>query len=234
MSIEKEKEKVKVEWSRKQKRCYQRINTFADYFRGRDYQLLRMDLTSSEESDYGKIGEHFNTLLKRIKRKYPYEVEVFRVKTKEGFGVIHAILAVRFRDGRKEGVWIDQGWLSENWQDIHKAKVVFVKRIRGKDKDQKRVACYLVNQYISGQSFDNYSWSRKNIFPISKVWASFKELIRDFMAYKSWVFGSDLLVELGRDLMVSVWKNIVVKGYCFVGRGVFFLSDGSVDVVINK
>jgi hypothetical protein len=75
-------------------------------------------------------------------RKWGIKLEYWRVKTSEGYGVLHVLLS---------SPYIPQPWLKRNWQEIHGAEIVDIRMIKGK----KRLTRYLIGQYLSKQE-DNY------------------------------------------------------------------------------
>jgi hypothetical protein len=75
-----------------------------------------MDLTTAEGGDPSKLSDHFEELNRRIKRKTGLEdIQYWKMTTREGNGVIHAILAGNV------SLYVDQKWLSEEWEKIHGA-----------------------------------------------------------------------------------------------------------------
>ena len=58
--------------------------------------------------------------MKRIKRSFGCQFEYIKIKTREGNGVLHVIYA---------GPYIPQPWLSRNWEEIHGAKVVHIRKM---------------------------------------------------------------------------------------------------------
>ena len=166
-------------WSRQQKRCYQRVLTFLYYNESKSRRMAFVTLTSSPESDASLIMIHFQNLRKRLRRR-DIEFEYFNVKTKEGNGVLHLLFAFTSHKG-----YISQKWLSKTWQEIHKAKIVFISKYRY--KTAKKLSRYLVSQYVSGQSgFDRYSWSRKELSGFVKCWHYLKRWYSGQGLYHVW------------------------------------------------
>lgn len=143
---EENRRKFKSTWSKKQKRCYHRILSGlkrAD-FKGDHVRFIT--LTSSDVSSYALLNRHFETLKKRIRRKFG-RFEYVKVRTNEGYGVLHILY---------RGSFISQKWLSYAWADIHFASIVWISKVRG---SVKRIARYVVGQYVAGQSFLRMSCS---------------------------------------------------------------------------
>lgn len=136
-------------WSNKQRRCYHRIMSgykLSQFFGGR---LRFMTLTTSNEGRNNDLKKDFNTLVKRIRRRYG-RFEYLRVRTGEGHGVLHILY---------RGTFIPHSWLQSQWIDIHHSWNVDI-------RDTQRYHCsYVVNQYLCGQSaFVRYSATASWIF----------------------------------------------------------------------
>ena len=179
--VEFEKE-AKPGWSRKQKRCYHRLNSLLIFWQAFDYQILRVDLTSSKESNLLDIRKNHRKLRDRIEREFGFEgIEDFIVETSEGVGaVLHCVWAWKPKKVMKNiSFYIDYEWLSKEWNLIHKAWAVSIKRYDKKSLfTRKRVSRYVVSQYVSGQSGFvrySYSWKRTLGFPIVTYWKLFKD-----------------------------------------------------------
>ena len=179
--LEFEKE-AKQEWSRKQKRCYHRLNSLLILWQASGYQLLRVDLTSSPESKLEDIRKNHRALRRKIEREYGFDnIEDFVVETSEGVGaVLHCVWAWKPRKVMKcIDFYIPYEWLSAEWLRLHKAWSVSIKRY---DKEsaltRQRVTRYVVSQYVSGQSGFvrySYSWKRTLGFPLVEFWKKFKD-----------------------------------------------------------
>jgi hypothetical protein len=133
-------------WSAKQKRAYQRLLSGLTRAKTLGKKVRFMTLTSSPNSSFSELNEHFQVLRKRIKRKFGVKIDYIKFKTNEGYGVLHVIFV---------GSFIPQQWLSRNWEEIHGAKIVDVREVRG----EKRLARYLISNYLVTQTFVRMSWS---------------------------------------------------------------------------
>jgi hypothetical protein len=139
------------------------------------YSILRLDLTTAVGGDPRLLREHFKVLRKRIERKLKRPLEYWALDTSEGKGVLHTVVASSSEFG---SLFIEQGWLSEQWEDIHGARVAWVRRMQGGNDDKKRVARYLVTQYMNDQDAArrvSYSWKRTLGVPIRPLWRQFIE-----------------------------------------------------------
>jgi hypothetical protein len=127
-----------------------------------------MTLTSSERSDKRALSRHFQTLRKRIEHAFGVKLEYWKLNTNEGHGVIHAIF---------KGCYVPQRWLSDAWKQIHGARVVDVRALRN---SPRRLANYLVGNYLCKQSYERMSWSWGWVFRgFCEVWKKqFSELYK--------------------------------------------------------
>lgn len=161
---------------RKRRATYQRLMTLLNRWEYQRRSIIRMDLTTANGGDPSKLSDHYEELIRRIKRKTGVEdIQYWKMTTREGNGVIHAILAGNV------SLYVDQKWLSEEWEKIHGAIIVYVKRYRGGSLSRGRVSRYLVSQYMAGQDAQAHvSWTWKTTFnvPIVRFWKQFKAASR--------------------------------------------------------
>ena len=147
-------------WSTKQKRAYQRLLSGLTRAKALGKRVRFMTLTSSPESRYKELTRHFQVLRKRIERAFG-KIKYMKFNTNEGYGVLHVVYM---------GPFIPQRWLSRNWNEIHGAKIVDVRKIRG----EKRLARYLISNYLVTQTFVRMSWSWGWVFRgFVGVWKQF-------------------------------------------------------------
>ncbi len=171
-------------WTKQQKRIYHRVNSALTFWEARSYQIRWVMLSSSGESDAKLLAQHHRELLRRAGRQLRFqEVEWFYVITREGFGVIHAFWAWRPKDGEGHRVfWIPQAWLSERWQAIHKAEVVWIAAYKNVGRSRRRVSRYVVTQYVAEQDAlvrMGWSWHRTFGVPLARYWQTFKAVHRN-------------------------------------------------------
>lgn len=189
-----------MNWTSKQTRCWSRLKLIFYYAAWKGHDLRFMTLTSSKHSP--DIHTSFRKLVKRI--RYRYETfEYLAVKTDEGYGVYHIV----FR-----GSYIPFKWLQKTWIEIHNAFMVNIKFVRNYPK---KLASYMVNQYMSAQNmFNRYSWSWFLVFRgfIGKWKHGLKACEYDFNKMDR-VFN-------GEKLLVSV----------YTGDWYIFIKDGGVCV----
>ena len=132
-------------WSKKQKRAFHRLLSGLKRARALGKTVRFMTLTSSPTSKWRKINPHFQVLRKRIDRNFG-KIDYIKFRTNEGHGVLHIVFV---------GPYIPQGWLSRNWNEIHGAKIVDIRKVNG----EKRIARYLISNYLVTQTFVRMSWS---------------------------------------------------------------------------
>jgi hypothetical protein len=181
-------------WTTQQKRCYQRVLTCLKFFeikaRLDGLGMVRVDLTSSPDSSYADLMIHFQILRKRLERR-GIKIEYFNVKTQEGHGVLHQIWLIT--SGQK---WISQEWLSDAWDDVHKAFRVWISKYRPSDRSRKKVSHYFVGQYVTSQKgFDRYSWSRRYLSGFVGVWNFLKQFYEGkylYLVWSRWLGGQTL------------------------------------------
>lgn len=152
-------------WSVKQKRAFQRLLSGLTRAKALGKKVRFMTLTSSPNSSFSELNKHFQVLRKRVKRKFGVKIDYIKFKTNEGCGVLHVIFV---------GAFIPQRWLSCNWEDIHGAKIVDVREVRG----EKRLARYLISNYLVTQTFVRMSWSWGWVF--RGFVSTWKRFIRKF------------------------------------------------------
>jgi hypothetical protein len=118
-----------------------------------------LSLTSSPESPKD-LHRSFSAFVKRVRREYgKFEYVSIRESTLSGLGHVHAL----FR-----GCYLPHEWVKSNWQDIHKAKIVYLEKVYGKKRE---VACYLA-KYLGKESDNRY-----------RFWCSSKWCFRGFVGF---------------------------------------------------
>jgi hypothetical protein len=166
-------------WSRQQKRAYQRVLSFLKYNEKKGRKVSWVTLTSAPESEPKLLMIHFQILRKRLSRR-GIEFEYFNVRTSEGYGVLHLLFAFKTRKWH-----ISQNWLSKNWEKIHGAPIVWIKKYRY--KTAKRMSRYIVGQYCASQKgFQRYSWSRKELSGFVRAWYFLKKFYEGRKLFRIW------------------------------------------------
>jgi hypothetical protein len=182
------------------------------------YQVRHTILTTAAGGSPRKLAVHFRELMRRVEQKYNYESMAHaKVRTEEGNGTLHVMLAWK---GRRV-FWIDQKWLSEEWERIHGARVVYIKAINGK-AHAKSVARYVATQYIAKQTGKTYFSANRQFFgfPLEKAWKAFRVSAGRHLGKSgiaAWgMFLAGKIVELSTGI---VWDIAQVRGDpTFIGR----------------
>ena len=181
-------------WSAKQKRAYQRLLSGLTRAKALGNKVRFMTLTSSPNSSFSELNEHFQVLRKRIERTFGVKIDYIKFKTNEGYGVLHVIFV---------GAFIPQQWLSHNWEEIHGAKIVDVREVRG----EKRLARYLISNYLVTQTFVRMSWG----------W-----VFRGFVGMWKW-----FVRKYGYPLCIKRWTSFLSSKVLFWKQKGLFLELGS-------
>lgn len=202
-------------WSRKQKRHYQTIMSVLHRWEHRSMSVVWVMLTTGKGGDRRKLREHLWELERRVCRERgKSKIEHVVVDTTEGNGVLHILWAA------EGSLYVDQAWLSSEWEKIHGARYVWISRYRKGTRG--RLSRYMVSQYMSGQAGAGVriSWSWKTTFtvPIKAAWRAIKRASPS--SHK-------------RDL-IALWErflcgeSLFLNGWCFsleTFRGVRLLMD---------
>ena len=172
---------IPASWSRAQKRCYQRLNSWLLVQESRKIGVLFVTLTSSPLSAGRSLSADHRELRRRVYRRCAStlgagELLHFTVETTEGNGVLHLLWAWRPQGSPEPcAFYLPHRWLSKEWDRVHKAPVVVVKRYRYGSR--QRLGRYCVAQYLSDQrsAFVGYRYSRGSFpFPVAAAWARVK------------------------------------------------------------
>ena len=161
-------------WGKKHRRQFQRLMTLLYRWESMGLSIVRLDLTTAVGGDPKLMTKHYEMLRRRIERKIGKRVHYWWVQTQEGNGVLHTLMAA------EGSLYVEQEWLSEEWEEIHGAKIVYIKRYKKGTYSRRRVSKYLVSQYLAGQLGNvrmGWSWKRTFNIPISKAWKLFCRLL---------------------------------------------------------
>lgn len=147
--------------SAKTKRAFQRLVSGFTRARFRGDRLRFLTLTTAVGGSVELMRRHFQTLRKRIEHHFHFKAEYWSIRTNEGNGVLHLVF---------KGRYVPQWWLSQVWLAIHGAGIVDIRVLKD---SPRRLANYLVSQYLGHQSFERMSWSWGWVFRgFCGVWAS--------------------------------------------------------------
>ncbi len=166
---------ARLRWSRQQKRVYQESMSYLTFWQAHGYMVLWVMLSSAVPGGLQTLTRHFQRLREEIERKLGFEgLEFLAVKTREGNGVIHGYLA--WKGARV--FYIPQVWLSQTWERIHGARVVWVAKVKPGKGHRSKLSRYIVSQYLAGQgALVRVSSSSKRTFGfgLRRVWAEFRK-----------------------------------------------------------
>jgi hypothetical protein len=174
-------------YTMKQRRAFHRCISGLLRAKGRLERIRFMTLTSSPKSEKKKLNYHFNLLVKQIEYTFGFKMQYWKVKTNEGYGVLHVLFRViddKLPRKRKSGVlisrrrrgFIPHSWLSKKWEKIHGAKVVEIHELKGK-KSERDIAYYVIGNYVSKQPIERISYSQNWVCKgFAKKWKTFLEV----------------------------------------------------------
>jgi len=130
------------------------IQDFIAWKQREGFSVWWCTLTSSPQSTVGRLRQDWQVFRKRLGRKLGCvgRLGYVMVDTTEGHGVLHFIMAVPLAS-LGGGGWLAsydelRGW----WQEIHGAWNLDFQRIGGSVVDSRKLSCYIVAQYMKGQS----------------------------------------------------------------------------------
>ena len=205
---------------RQRSRVYHRVASLLDFWFSRGYVVLWICLTSAPSSPAEKLCYNHRRLKAKISRKYGFGiVEHLAIKTNEGYGVLHLFWACKVKNGRRFYVPVRE--LSKMWEELHGAKIVWVRRIR--KKSSGRLASYCCSQYCSNQNqLERMSWSWRYGLggALVKTWQKLKRVLRRHYPIP---FGFYCGLPPYRRALLSYWR-ILLRGGSFVIDGVWFIG----------
>lgn len=167
-------------WNKLQKRTFHRVMSCLSKWQASHMSILWITLTSAPTASRDALNYNFQRLRSRIGTHLKYRnLEYIKIRTDEGNGVIHVLLACdtgQFKGHRL--FFIPQGWLSEQWKELHGSPIVWVRKFNKSCHSGKKMALYLVSQYCSRQDAHvrtSYSWTRTFGYPLVAIWRWLKK-----------------------------------------------------------
>jgi hypothetical protein len=125
-------------------------------------------------------------------------------------GLIHGYIKVpeQSKNGKQHlhiifrGSYIEQAWISAMWQEIHKAKVVDIRRVN-KGRTKAQLAGYMA-KYMSKENAFRYSWSWDWVWRgFVKDWQKLKKVTGPYCEASGRGYYRTLL---------KFWRWLVIKG----------------------
>jgi hypothetical protein len=158
-------------WNKKQKRAYHRCKSGIKVSTILHIPIKHLVLTTSPEASARNTANDFQTLRKRIQRKFGFNLSYFLVHTSEGnhffeehytqrgreikpyYRLFGGVLHILYRSKK----YLPQKWVSNQWEDIHKSCYIYIKEVPDTD-----IARYVVTQYVANQgtTYQRCSWSQ--------------------------------------------------------------------------
>lgn len=204
------------------------IRDFMRFWTRESHVLWWCTLSSSPSSPVGRLRDDFQAWRKRLARSISLDPSLLRYKmvdTREGFGVLHFILAIPkgYGMGRFQ---IDYSVAGEWWQEIHGARQVKFLQVKRGESSVRRLSQYLVSQYMAlgqGDALVRISGSRW----ISPVVRWRRELL-GIATRRTWAY--DLIHRMGlkpgedfgevwRYVRGLQWKEFRAAWDCLLERG---------------
>lgn len=214
----------KLAWDRKQKRAYHKSLTLMKYWANCGYQVFFVTLTGAPTSNAKQLSYHHERLKLSVVRHWNLTgLEHFKVITIEGHGVIHTLWAIppASKGFRDPAIFIPQTWLSNEWERIHSAKIVDIRRVTLQNSSQRRLSRYIVSQYCGGQSGfvrSDYTHAKWLGFSIRNTWERLKRHWRALKFTQGVDFGQ----------LCAAWDSLVRHRLCGLGDKKFVVWLGDV------
>ena len=203
--------------TRRQSLVYRSALAWLSQLSSQGYRFLRVDLTSAPESCANSLLRHLEELRRRIKREFGFDIEMLKIRTNEGNGLLHCVFACKNRS-----FFIPSSWLSDQWQKIHRAPIVKIKKMTASKESFKRVAGYFAshgNENHPGKII-RCSWTQKALkFPIR---STFKRLYRA-------VYDNARSLNF-RDLLLA-WESLLYNSKCRLGGLGFEIMNRRLELV---
>lgn len=167
----------------KSRRCYHRVISGIE----RGGVLRFLTLTSSNESPE-TCQRSFRALYMRLQRRGLLKGYI-KVPELSKNGKQH--LHVLFR-----GSYIEQAMISAWWQELHHARIVDIRKVKG-GQNPRRIAAYMA-KYMSKENMYRYSWNW------GWVWRGFVKDYQKLKKYFNWWAGDPVMMDFKGFL--RVWR----------------------------
>jgi hypothetical protein len=146
-------------WGRKENRLFHRSMSGLEFASAHGESVLSLMLSGGSDDTEDRLSADFQVLRKSIARHWGILVQYFRVRARNesssrnrGHPLAHLHILM------KGASWIPQDWISAEWERIHGAPVVFIRKVLGGFDDRRKVASYVAG-YMGHHPFSRMSWS---------------------------------------------------------------------------
>lgn len=153
---------VRCTWSKKQRRAYSRIMSGTKRALYRSERVFFLTLTSGTNRGFEALSRDWDLFVKRVRRDTRFTFPFFKVTTKEGNGVIHALFTAKAGEFELIDGWSYDAMHSYFcciWNELHSAYIVWCSICYTVHNQFKALCKYVVNQYVAGQTFVHMGYS---------------------------------------------------------------------------
>lgn len=145
-----------------------------------------------DDSAMRRLSKDWDLLIKRLRRELNLtrrEFQYFKVTTREGGGVIHAVVRCDlFRAWTYSGVRL---YIRQIWTELHDSPNIWFRKCF----NSKRLARYVVSQYVAGNDFEHTGHSQN--------WC-FRGFRKKFI---------ELIKKMGYRKAMFIWKQILLSDF---------------------
>lgn len=176
-------------WTKQQFRIRAQLRDSMRWWQANGWACFFLTLTSSPASPL-TLPESWQALRKRIARDLeldPADVQYQGVRTDEGHGVLHLLLAVPRSALSRSTFLVDAAALRAWWGEIHGATFVNIKAVQHGQGHVRRLTRYIVTQYVAGQAAAIRKLGSRLALPLTRLRRSFRELVFGHPGRFSWV-----------------------------------------------
>jgi hypothetical protein len=189
--------------------------------------VLWVTLTTRNSVQNGQLAYHHKRLRQSLDRQLDFQgVQFVAVRCRGDKNPSLQHLHVLWAWQGSRSFYVPQDWLSMEWERIHGAKIVDIKRVGLTRDDQRKLTRYIVTQYCSDQrGLQRLSWSWWALpVALARGWESMKRLAsvsyRDDSA--KWGWRREYVFPMS--VVVVAWEHLLESGEAFLGDTLLALS----------
>ena len=146
-------------WGSKENRLFHRAMSGLEYASAHGESVTSLMLSNRPQDDDSRLSSDWQVFRKAILRHWGILVQYFRVRARNEASLKNHFHPLMHLHVLMKGIsWIPQDWLSAEWERIHGAPVVFIRRVGGAFEDRRKVASYVAG-YFGHHPFSRMSWS---------------------------------------------------------------------------